>query len=66
MLQTSQKSPSTFCGIFLCMTGFCFADSGQADDKLSATHSALVDAFVENYRTSTPIAPIPACSLTED
>jgi 2-keto-4-pentenoate hydratase len=35
-------------------------------EQLSVAHKALVDAFVENHRTSTPISVIPKDSLTED
>ncbi len=37
----------------------------MADSKLPAEHQTLVDAFVQNYRTSTAIVPIPIGSLTE-
>ena len=34
-------------------------------DGLSVAHKNLVNGFVENYRTSTPIMPIPEGSLSE-
>ncbi len=45
-------------------TGVCAAQTGTADE-LPEAHRALVSAHLENYRTSTPITPIPAGSLTE-
>ena len=39
--------------------------SASALDGLPAAHRELVDAFVESYRTSTPIPPVPEGSLTE-
>ena len=46
------------------MCGSCFAQSA-AIEALPTEHQALVKAFVQNYRTSTPITPIPEDSLTE-
>lgn len=46
--------------------GVCFSQGTAARDRVSDTHKELVDAFVENYKTSTAITPIPEGSLTED
>lgn len=55
-------------GIVASVSVVCLAQVATADDddKLSDAHKELVQAFVQNYRTSTPIAPIPEGSLTED
>ena len=53
-------------GIVASVSTVCLARATTADDKLSEAHKELVNAFVQNYRTSTPIAPIPQGSLTED
>ena len=45
--------------------GSCFAQT-VGHDELPAAHREFVNAFVQNYRTSTAITPIPAGSLTED
>ncbi len=47
----------------LLMSGLAHVAAGA---ELSAAHKELVDAFVQNYRTSTPIKPIPEGSLSED
>lgn len=44
--------------------GLCFAQTATVSE-LPAEHRSMVDAFVQNYRTSTPITPIPKRSLTE-
>ena len=51
--------------MLLGLLGFCCTHA-VAGDELSAAHKELVNAFVQNYRTSTPITPIPIGSLTED
>jgi 2-keto-4-pentenoate hydratase len=45
--------------------GFCCAHTVFAADELPAAHQELVSAFIQSYRTSAPIAPIPEGSLTE-
>jgi 2-keto-4-pentenoate hydratase len=44
----------------------CLAHVANADLELSEAHQELVRAFVQNYRTATPITPIPEGSLTEE
>jgi len=51
--------------MLLGLLGFCFA-LVAVGDELSVAHKELVNAFVQNYRTSTPITPIPVGSLTEN
>jgi 2-keto-4-pentenoate hydratase len=53
-------------GVVLGLLGFCFVHMAVANDELSAAHKELVSAFVQNYKTSSPITPIPEGSLTED
>ena len=57
-----------FIVLFSGFIGGCGSNFAQtaAHDELSAAHRELVNAFVQNYRTSTPITPIPEGSLTED
>lgn len=52
--------------VALGMAGMCFGSCATADDELSAAHKELVSNFVENRKTSTPITPIRAGSLTEN
>jgi len=57
-----------FIVLFGGLIGGCGSNFAQtaAHDELSAAHQAFVNAFVQNYRTSTPITPIPEGGLTED
>lgn len=65
MHQTGLLIPRALLGATLCVLGFgCTLMT--AGNELSAAHKALVSAFVQNYRTSTPITPIPEGSLSED
>ena len=50
----------------LVLLGLFVTAEAMADSKLPAEHQVLVDAFIQNYRTSTAIIPIPIGSLTED
>ncbi|MEM7500683.1 MAG: hypothetical protein AAF417_01515 [Pseudomonadota bacterium] len=58
-------SALVFAGGLLGSPGIAFAQTATLVD-LSAEHRLMVNAFVANYRTSTPISPIPEESLTED
>jgi len=64
MRPTKSRPAATVSSVAL--AGIIFATIAGAGEELSGAQKELVSAFVENYRTSTPISPIPADSLTED
>ena len=66
MSQTRQKPNGALLTLAVGLFGFNCANLAAADNEMPAAQQKLVTAFVKNYRTSTPIAPIPADSLTED
>lgn len=68
MHRTGSRLFSLVLAIVASVSGVCLAQvaTDDDDDKLSDAHQELVKAFVQNYRTSTPITPIPEGSLTED
>jgi 2-keto-4-pentenoate hydratase len=65
MFRTRSIYPKILAGIASVILGLGYVHAATRE-QLSVTHTALVDAFVENHRTSTPIAVIPKGSLTED
>lgn len=63
MIEELRQLP-IFLGGLLGSLGICSAQTTTLEE-LSAEHQLLVNAFVQNYKTSTPIDPIRKHSLTE-
>jgi len=66
MCQSEISSSRFALNVLLLTLGSFIAGAAIAESSLSTEQQALVDAFVLNYHTSTPISPIPIGSLTED
>ena len=65
MFRTKSIYSKILAGVVSVILGLSYVHAATRE-QLSVAHKALVDAFVENHRTSTPIAVIPKGNLTED